>query len=168
MAALHLTVVALRVGTDKLVPDAQFSSSNFKESRQISFTVGKTVGKLKFIVCLDTFCPDILLVIPLDQLFKEISGGVGGLFGVGCKETQAGELVNSYVLKQAQFQICNTSAWHYLHIRLYPLIGIGHLFIGLGLVDWLLLRFRKQAKLFHDPEQTFRTAGVALLPQPVQ
>ena len=53
MAALHLLVVSGGVGTDELVPDTQFSSSGFKESRQISFTVGKTIGEFKTVVSLN-------------------------------------------------------------------------------------------------------------------
>ena len=66
VAALHFTVVAWCVGTDKLVPYAKLSSSGLKQSRQIPFAVGKTVGKLKAIVGLDTLHPDAPAGVPLE------------------------------------------------------------------------------------------------------
>ena len=54
MAALDLSIVTWGVGTDELVADAQLCSGNFKQSRNISFAVGKTVGELKAIVGPDT------------------------------------------------------------------------------------------------------------------
>ena len=55
VAALHLAVVAGRVGADQLVPDSKPRSGQFKLRRQVFFTVGETVGKLKTIVCLHAF-----------------------------------------------------------------------------------------------------------------
>ena len=55
VAAFHLPVVAGRVGADQLVPDSKPRSGQFKLRRQVFFTVGETVGKLKTIVCLHAF-----------------------------------------------------------------------------------------------------------------
>ena len=50
VAAFHLPVVAGRVGADQLVPDSKPRSGQFKPRRQVFFTVGEAVGKLKTIV----------------------------------------------------------------------------------------------------------------------
>ena len=134
---------------------------------QIPLAVGKTVGEFKAIVSLDTFHADAPAGIPLDQLFQEIGGGTGRLLRVGGQEAQAGELVNSGVLVQAEFRVCDTASGDHLHIHLDTLAGIGHLLVGLGLVSWFLLFRREQPQLSHDPEQALRAAGIAPLPQPV-
>ena len=72
VTALYLAVVAGRVGADELVSDAQFSNGGFEESRQILFTVGKTVGELKPVIRLDTLHPNPPVGIPLGQPFQEI------------------------------------------------------------------------------------------------
>ena len=73
VATLHFAVVAWRIGTDELVSDAQLGNGRFKQSRQLPPAVGKAVGKLKAIVCLDTFHPDAPAGVPLDQSFEEVS-----------------------------------------------------------------------------------------------
>ena len=83
VAALHFAVVARRVGTDEFVSDAQPGGSDFKESGQIFLAVGEAVCELKAIVCLDTLHPNTPAGIPLEQLFQEIGGGIGGLFWIG-------------------------------------------------------------------------------------
>ena len=98
VAAFHLAIVAGCVGTDELVADTQLSGGGFKESRQVPFTVGETIGELKSVVCLDTLHPDAPAGIPLEQLFQEIGGGTGGLLRVGGQEAQACKLVNRSVL----------------------------------------------------------------------
>ena len=65
VAALHLTVVPWRIGTDELVMDAQFGGGDFKQCRQISLAVGKTVGELKPVIRLDALNPDAPTDIPL-------------------------------------------------------------------------------------------------------
>ena len=124
--------------------DAQSGGSDFKESGQIFLAVGEAVGELKAIVCLDTLHSDTPAGIPLDQLFQEIGGGIGGLFWISGQEAQAGELVYRGVLIQAEFRVGDTAAGHYLHIHLDPLAWIGHLFIGLWFVDWFLFGLREQ------------------------
>ena len=83
VAALHLAVVARRVGTDELVADPQLGGCGLKQGRQIPLAVGEAVGELKSIVSLDTFHADTSAGVPLEQLFQEIGGGTGGLFRVG-------------------------------------------------------------------------------------
>ena len=98
VAALHLAVVAGRVGTDELVVYTELCSGSLKQGGQVMFAVGETIGELKSIVSLDTFHADTSAGVPLEQLFQEIGGGTGGLLRVGGQEAQAGKLVNSSVL----------------------------------------------------------------------
>lgn len=72
VAALHLAVVARGVGTNELVADTQLCSGNFKQSRDISFAVGKTVGELKAVVGLDALYPDAAACIPPDKPLEKI------------------------------------------------------------------------------------------------
>ena len=167
VAALHFTVVTGRVGTDELVPDAEFGGSGFKQSRQIPLAVGKAVGEFNAIVGLNAFHLDASAGIPLLQLFQEVGGGVGALFRVGGQEAQAGELVNGGILEQAKLRVCNTPAGYYLHVYLDPLAWIGHLLVRLGFIRFFLLNRRKQSQLAQKAEQALRAAGVAALPQPV-
>ena len=64
VAALHLAVVAGRVGADEFVPYAQFRSSGFKESWQIPLAVGKAVGEFKTVVGLYTLDSDAAASVP--------------------------------------------------------------------------------------------------------
>ena len=102
VAALHLAVMTRCVRTNELMSDTQLGSSGFKQGGQITHAVGKTVGELKSIVSLDTLHADTPASIPLEQLFQEIGGGIGGLLRVGSQEAQAGKLVNGSILVQAQ------------------------------------------------------------------
>ena len=167
VAALHLAVVARRVGTDELVADPQLGGCGLKQGRQLPLAVGEAVGELKSIVSLDAFHADSSARIPLEQLFQKVSGGKGGLLRVSSQEAQACELINSSVLVQAQLRVCDTAAGNHLHIYLNPLAGIGHLLVGLWLVGRFLLFGWEQPQLSHYPEQALRAAGVAALPQPV-
>ena len=167
VAALHFTVVTRRIGADELVPDTQLGGSRLKESGSVLFAGKETVGELNAVVGLNALHSDTPAGIPLDQLFQEIGGGIGGLFRVGGQEAQTGELVNGSVLVQAQLRVCNAAAGDHLHIHLDALAGISHLLVGLWPVDRFLLFGWKQSQLSHDPEQALRTAGVAPLPQPV-
>ena len=54
VTAFNLAVVPMRIGTDELVANAQCACSAFKQRWNIPFRVGKTVGKLKAVVGLDT------------------------------------------------------------------------------------------------------------------
>ena len=165
--ALYFAVVSGRVRTDEPVSDTQIPGSLFKKGRQIPPAVGKTVGELKSIVSLDTLHADTPASIPLEQLFQEIGGGIGGLLRVGRQETQPCELVDGGVLEQAQLRICNTAARDDLDIHLHTLAGIGHLLVRLRFVRIFGLFGRKQPHFAHDTEQALRTAGVAALPQTV-
>lgn len=121
VASLDLAVMTGCVRTNELMPDTQLGSSGFKQGGQITLAVGKTVGKLKAIVCLDALHADTLASIPLEQLFQEIGGGIGGLLRVGSQEAQAGELIDGGVLVQAQLRVGDAAAGDYLHIHLDPL-----------------------------------------------
>ena len=167
VAALHFAVVAWRIGADELVADTQLGGSRLKESGTVLFAVGETVGELKAVVGLDALHSDAPAGIPLDQLFEEVSRGIGGLLGVGCQEAQTGKFIHGGVLEQPKFRISDAAAGDHLHVHLDPLSRISHLLVRLGFIGWFLFSLRKQAQLSHDPEQAFRTAGVAPLPQPV-
>lgn len=58
VAALDLAVVSRRVRTDELVANVQIAGSFLKKSWNIPLAVGKTVGKLKTVVRLDTLHTD--------------------------------------------------------------------------------------------------------------
>lgn len=101
VAELHLAIMPRCVRTNELVLDTKIMSSFLKKGLNVPFTVGKTVGKFKTVVSLDTFHKDALAGIPLHQPFQEAGGGVGGLIRIGRQETEPGELVNGGILKQA-------------------------------------------------------------------
>ena len=167
VAALYFAIVPWGVGPDKLMADAELLRGRLEQGGQIPFAVGKAVGELKAIVCLYTLHPDAPACIPLHQLFQEISGGIGRLFLVCSEEAQTGKLVNCSVLKQTQFRVCDTALRNNFYIHLNSLTGIGHLLIGLGRIGFLRFSGGKQSQPPHDPEQTFRTAGIAPLSQTV-
>ena len=54
VAALCLAVVPGRIGTDQFMPNPQLGGRLLKQRRQVTFTAGKTLGKLKAVVRLDT------------------------------------------------------------------------------------------------------------------
>ena len=83
VASLDLAVVARCGGTDELVADPQLGGCGLKQGRQLPLAVGEAVGKLKSIVSLDAFHADSSARIPLEQLFQEIGGGIGGMLRVG-------------------------------------------------------------------------------------
>ena len=167
MAALHLAVVARRVGPDQLVPDAQLGGSFLEQRGQIALAVGETVGKLETVVRLDTLHFYASAGVPRPQPAQEVRRGIGGLLRVGRQETQPRELVDGGVLEQAQLRIRDTAAGNDLDIHLHALAGIGHLLVRLRFVRIFGLFGRKQAHFAHNAEQTLRTAGVAAFPQTV-
>ena len=83
VAALHFTVVAWSIGADELVTDPQLGGGGLKQSREIPLAVGETIGKFKAVIRLDAFHADSSARIPLEQLFQEIGGGIGGMLRVG-------------------------------------------------------------------------------------
>lgn len=167
VASLHLAIVARCVGTNELVADTQLSGGCFKESRAVLFAGEETVGELNAVIGLDALHADAPAGVPLDQLFQEVCGGIGGLLRIGGQETQAGELVNSGVLVKAQLRVGNAATGDHLYIHLDPLSRISHLLVGLWLIDRFLLCLWEHPQLSHDPEQAFRAAGIAPLPQSV-
>ena len=167
VAALHLAVVARRVGPDQLVTDAQLGGSFLEQCGQIALAVGETVGELEAVVRLDTLHFYAPAGVPRPQLAQEVRRGIGGLLRVGRQETQPCELVDGGVLEQAQLRICDTAAGDDLDIYLHALAGIGHLLVRLRLVRIFGLFGRKQPHFTHDTEQTLRVTGVAALPQTV-
>ena len=71
VTALYLAVVARCIRPDEFMPDAGIGSSSFKQGRQITLTVGKTVGELKAVVGLDAFHPDTPGEYHLNSFFKK-------------------------------------------------------------------------------------------------
>ena len=167
VAALHLAVVARRVGPDQLVTDAKLSGGFLEQRGQIALTVGEAVGELEAVVRLDTLHFYASAGVPRPQLAQEVRRGIGGLLRVGRQETQPRELVDGGVLEQAQLRVRNTAAGNDLDIHLHTLAGIGHLLVRLWLVRIFGLFGRKQAHFAHNAEQALRTADVAALPQTV-
>ena len=72
VTALDLAIVPRSVGTNQFVPDAKLRSRLFKQCRQITLTVGKTVGKLKSVVRLDTLYLNSTACIPRRQLAEKV------------------------------------------------------------------------------------------------
>ena len=167
MAALHLAVVARRVGPDQLVTDAQLGGSFLEQCGQIALAVGETVGELEAVVRLDTLHFYASAGVPRSQPAQEVRRGIGGLLRIGGEEAQARELVDGGVLEQPKLRIRDALARHDLHIYLHALCGTGHLLVRLGFVCIFRLFGRKQPHFTHDTEQTLRATGVAALPQTV-
>ena len=71
VTALHFTIVAWSIGADELVADTQLGGGGLKQSGKITPAVGKTVGELEAIICLNTFHTDTLAGIPLEQLLRK-------------------------------------------------------------------------------------------------
>ena len=69
VAALYFAIVPWGVGPDKLMADAELLRGRLEQGGQIPFAVGKAVGELKAVVCLDTLHPNTPAGIPLHQLF---------------------------------------------------------------------------------------------------
>ena len=143
VAALDLTVVTRGIWANQLMPDAKFGSSPFKQRRQIALAVGKTVGKFKAVVRLDTFHLYASAGVPRPQLPQKVSRGIGGLLRIGGEEAQARELVDGGVLEQAKLRVCNTFTGYDLHIHLNAFSGMGHLLVRLGFVRLFRLFGRK-------------------------
>ena len=72
VAALYFAVVPRGVGANELVPNTELGSCLFKKGRQITLTVGKTVGELKAVVGLDALYPDAAACIPPDKPLEKI------------------------------------------------------------------------------------------------
>ena len=167
MAALHLAVMPRGIGTNAFMSNAQLRSGLFKQCGKITLAVGKTIGKLKAVVRLNTLYLDASTRIPGGQSAQEVCRRIGGLLWVGSEKAQACELVDGGVLEQAKLRNCDAAAWNDLHIHLNALSRVSHLRIRL----WLVLLFRlfgwKQPYLAHDAIQALRAAGIAALLQAV-
>ena len=100
VAAFHLPVVAGRVGADQLVPDSKPRSGQFKPRRQVFFTVGEAVGKLKTIVCLHAFHLYAAAFEPGCHFLQEISGRIGALLRVSAQIAKARIFVDRRILVQ--------------------------------------------------------------------
>ena len=88
VAALYLAVVAGRVGTNQLVPNAQLCGGPLKERNVLSHGLGKAVGKLKPVVSLDTFDGEAMLFEEGVCLLQKVCRRTGALLIVGRQITQ--------------------------------------------------------------------------------
>ena len=68
MTAFHLSVVAGRIGADKLVANSQLSDRCLKEGFQIALAAGKAIGELKTVIGLDTLNSNAFAGKMLDDL----------------------------------------------------------------------------------------------------
>lgn len=82
--------------------DTELSGSFLKKDLGVSFTVGKTVGKLKTVVDLDTFHADTSVGVPFYLPFQEVGGRISGLLRISSQEAEPGELVYCGVPEQVQ------------------------------------------------------------------
>ena len=70
VAALDLSVVPWCVRANELMTDARLSGSFLKKGLDVSFADGKTAGKLKTVVGLNTFHTDASAGVALHQTFE--------------------------------------------------------------------------------------------------
>ena len=83
VAALHLAVVAGRVGANQLVPNAQLCGGPLKERDQFTVGLCKAIGKLKPVVSLDTFDGEAMLFEEGVCLLQKVCRRTGALLIVG-------------------------------------------------------------------------------------
>ena len=88
VAAFHLAIVSGCVRANQFMLNPQLGGGFFKKGLDIALTAGKTVGKLKTIVSLDTFHMDAPAGIPLHQPFQKVGRGIGGLLRIGGQEAE--------------------------------------------------------------------------------
>ena len=167
VAAFHLAIVSGCVRANQFMLNPQLGGGFFKKGLDIALTAGKTVGKLKTIVSLDTFHMDAPAGIPLYQPFQKVGRGIGGLLRIGGQEAESGELVNSGILEQAQFWIRDAAAGNDLHIHLDSFSRMSHLLVGFWRISLFLLLLWEHPQLAHDTEQALRSTGIASLFQAV-
>ena len=86
MAAFHLAVVSWGIRSNQLVTNAFACKRSFEQRRDIALAVGKPVGKLKTVVCLNALDLDASPLIPKEGALDEIGGGIGTLLRVSAKE----------------------------------------------------------------------------------
>ena len=99
VTTLHFAVVTRRIGADELVADTQLGGSRLKESGTVLFAGKETVGELNAVVGLNALHSDTPACVPLDQLFQKVGRGIGGLLGIGCKETQTSKFIHGGILE---------------------------------------------------------------------
>ena len=83
VAALYLAVVAGRIGTNQLVPNAQLCGGPLKERDQFTVGLCKAVGELKPVVSLDTVNGEAMLFEEGVCLLQKVCRRTGALLIVG-------------------------------------------------------------------------------------
>ena len=112
------------IGANQFVADTQLGGSRLKESGTVLFAGKETVGELNAVVGLNALHSDTPAGVPLDQLFQKVGRGIGGLLGIGCKETQTSKFIHGGILEQPKFRISDAAAGNHLHVHLDPLSRI--------------------------------------------
>ena len=100
VAALHLTVVARGMGTDKFVADSQFNSCFHEQGRAVLLSCKEVISESQDIVGLDALHLDAPAGAPLEQPFQKVGERIGTLFRIDGQEAQTVELVNASILEQ--------------------------------------------------------------------
>lgn len=159
VAAFYLAVMTWRIRPDKLMSDPQLLQRRFKKSWLVS-GCRKPVGKFQTIIGLNALHRNALPGKFQNNLLQKICGRKGALLWISAQNAIAGKLINSGVLIQPQFWVCDTFSGYYLNVDLDPLAGMRHLFIRLGCILLRLLALGHHSFTLHDPVQTFHTPAV--------
>ena len=130
------------------------------------FTMGgKTVGKLRPVICLDTL---YRTGKRLYKMINEQGRGIGAMLLEGLNKTPAGVFINSSILKElftnylAVFQAGRRDKFN---IYLNPLSGIVHLFVRLRDILWIGWMYSHNPLLSKETVKTGDRAGIAPLSQ---
>lgn len=131
LAMAAFAVMPGSVWPDLLVADTQLSQSLFKQGEGLLLAVVHLIEELKAIVGLHTL--DGIREL-FDNMPEKLRGRVGAVLLKCPQIPEAAVFINERVL----IPLCaillsdNTGLGDELHIDLYPLAGVLHLFVGLG------------------------------------
>ena len=165
VAALNLSIVSWRIGTNKLVTDTKLCESGLKESGFVFLTGDKTVGELGTIVCLNTLNEEWEF---LHTMADKLSGRIGTVFLKGFQIAKTAELIDEGILEIPAIlsRLANEADFgDELHVNLYPLAWIPHLLVGLWDVLGIRRLYRHLAVFFKEPVQAGYGACVSSLTQ---
>ena len=134
MAAFDLAVVPRGEDLNQLVPDAEIVERLLKECWPHRFRAVHPVRELGAVVRLDTFdgIGKLLHAMP-----DKLGGRIGAVLFESFQIPKAAVFIDESELKETAVERCvanETGGGHELHIDLYPLAWVLHLFIGLGRV----------------------------------
>lgn len=167
MAALDLAVVARRIRTNQLVPDAKVGRRGLKERGFCFVSPREAVRKLETVVRLDAFDAHPFPGKNAHDLFQEIGRGIRRLCRISPQDVIAGVFINGGVLEQAKVGIGDASPWNNLDVDLDAFSGMGHLLVGFDLVRPFSRLGRKHSFPAHDAIQALNGAGITAFPHPI-